>query len=124
MEASLLFDGEALVFGQQFSQTPGDTSKDKRAVLCSADAGYIREALAQSTSFLIKQVPDTLLLIPSGYMIVICAVSHCKAMRWSVSSDEEDSERVKLALRFQLASYEELRAPQHGYTQFLDHLAV
>ena len=62
-------------------------------------------------------------VIPSGFMVVICSVGQTTTLRWSVGADDErDAQLVVASLQAQIASYPDLRRADLGYGQFIDYL--
>ena len=99
---------------------PRNTLRDKRAQLASANEDFVIDALAQGRAFITDFVPGKVLLIPTGMMVASCAVGTVQGMRWSVSGDDADVERVMTNIKFQMESFPELRKAEYGYLPFYD----
>ena len=100
---------------------PGDL-RAKRATLQGASADQMAAWIAAGQGFAVKLVPGKLLLIPSGFIIGMCASKDYEGLRWAVSSDEQDSDRVKRSLTVLLEAFPELQHPSKGKLQLRNYL--
>ena len=98
----------------------GDGLKETRAWLTSASKDDLSDFFARK-GFAVEHDSSNLLVIPSGF---ICCVfsSGAKMIRWGLSSDDSDTDRVKKSLDMLLQSSEELRETSADYTEFQRYL--
>ena len=120
MEARFLIDGSEIVGGISTEAIPGHTIKDKRKFLYMSTVDTIK-TLITASGWLLKHDNTQVLIIPTGFMVMMCS-SGAVGLRWSMSSDDADLERVKLSLTSLLESFPEMRNPSTGHSQFLDFL--
>ena len=123
MEARLVVEGSEFVMGVQCDDVPpqGDDLKQKRNWMASASAADLKE-LFGTKGFLVKHDSSNLLIVPSGWMCYIFSEDGAKIIRWGLSSDNNDTSRVKVYLDMMIRSSAELRSAGAGYTAFHRYL--
>lgn len=124
MQAKTVLAGAYLCYGCPVDKIPGASYGEKRAhLLRSADSLYFAESLRAGSGFVVKLVPDDMLLVPSGFMVYCAAMEpDSKALMWSVSGDKSDNDRVVRSLQMTLREYPALQRPSEGYEPFLQYL--
>ena len=68
---------------------------------------------------------ESMLCIPSGFIIVMCSGKNMETLgvRWSLSSDTNDSRRVAASIQDLIDNFPEFRQEKMGYTTVLNRLA-
>ena len=99
MEAITCFRGGGRLPGIQTTKLPGLTFQDKRRFLFASTVDMLTE-LAAHAGFLIEIVQGKTYVIPSGFARAFVTQTGLMGLRWSMSSDEADSARVKSTLHF------------------------
>ena len=122
MEARLLFSGEEIVMGIPASVLPGGNLKEKRAQLFQLPMPEVQQ-LVQQSGWAVWHDNTKLVLIPTGFLVVVAALDKTTGLRWSVSSDEADTNRCKEMLAALLAAFPEMANASTGYSQWRDWLA-
>ena len=120
MEVRVILEGSESILGFPYDEIPGSSAKEKRVWLASASADELHER--NTRGFCITYDQTEAAVIPSGYMCVHVAHKTTFGLRWSISSDQQDSTRVKRLLRELLAAFRELSQPSTGHTGFLSFL--
>ena len=120
MEARLCLEGEALLFCYPASSLPGSDLYQKRHYLNSANCEELRGTLHDG--FVIKHVPGKVVVLPSGFFITVVSCSGYLGLRWAMSSDHLDTQRVMLYLGAAVQAFPELRTPGTGYAEFHEYL--
>ena len=85
-----------------------------------AQADFVTDSIQNPDAFVVKLEVGHLLALPSGYMMAIASIGSVTGVRWSMSSDEGDSMRVKDMLSRMMNDFPETRSK--GYQQFYDFL--
>ena len=67
-------------------------------------------------------VEDRMAFLPSGF-ILMTGIEGCNLLRRAVSSDDQGVARVKQMIADMLEPYPELRSPERGMADFLDHIS-
>ena len=65
-----------------------------------------------------------LLIVPTGFILVIVCSTGGRGLRWGVPSADIDTERVKMQLAMSLASFPELKNASTGHMQLLEWLTA
>ena len=78
--------------------------------------------VVEKRAFLIKCVPGRLVMIPSDVLITTITVDTAVGLRWAVSGDAVEGDRVQQSLEQALDSFPELKQPARGYMQWLEYL--
>ena len=120
MEARLLLSGKEMVCGIPIEKVPGETIKDKRQSLFRSTIDNIKMLIAQGV-FFVTYESMRVCTIPTGFFIITASDS-AQGIRWGMSSDEADSQRVALHLKALLSSFPELKNASTGHGQFLEYL--
>ena len=120
MEARLLLEGKEIVLGIPLEKIPGSNMKEKRKHLFSATIDTLTTLLGQG-GFLHEHDSSKLLVLPTGFMFVFVSTGAC-GLRWAVSSDDADTERVKAHLSALIHAFPEMKNPSTGHGQLLDWL--
>jgi hypothetical protein len=121
MECRMVFVGAEVVFGIGIDEVPGTSTKDKRSWLhnaAKADLG----TLIKDKGWLLQHDGTSLVMIPSGVITVVISTEEVFGLRWSVSSDVQDTARVKRSLSMLLDSFPEMKNASFGYYSFLQYL--
>ena len=121
IEARLLVSGRELVLGVEVSRVPGASMREKRAFMHSAPLGVLKD-LVTKYGFALLHDCTHLAVIPSGFLVLGCAFEKSFGVRWSVSADGPDTNRVKAILADLLENFPELKQPSTGYSSFLNYL--
>jgi hypothetical protein len=117
IEARLLTSGSECVLGFPYEVVPGKTLREKRQHLYQSTAETLKGLLATS-GFVVKHDNTSLLMLPTGFLYVM----RSEGVRWSISADRADRERVKSAMDAMLTSFPELKNASLGMQQWLDFL--
>ena len=120
MEARLLFEGSEIVLGIPQEKIPGSNIKEKRKHLFSATIDTLSALLAQG-GFMHMHDSSKLLVLPTGFLFVFVSTGAC-GLRWALSSDDADTERVKAQLSALMLAFPEMKNPSTGHAQLLDWL--
>ena len=122
MEAKFVESGTLVVAGLAYEQVPGASLKEKRRHLFMAQYEEVKALLAQG-GWVAKVETNECLVVPSGYLTVTCALEPTLGLRWGVSGDTADCDRVQFALTQLLNSFPEMRNASLGHQPFLDFLS-
>ena len=118
-EVQYLMKGECIFVGIMPEKVPGATLKDKRKHLFMSSYDILLPMINPS-GWAVALEAGQAIVIPSGCIVVTVAVADCFGLRWSLSSDSADTERVRTALVEVFDSFPEVRNPSSGYSQFHD----
>ena len=121
MEARMLLDGSMHVCGVKPDHVPGQNLSGKRQWILDASQEDIT-AIAKK-GWCHELLPGNVLAIPSGFWVITTALNAGYGLRWSVSSDANDTNRVSSMLSGALASFPELSGDNLGWVQFLRFLS-
>ena len=122
MEARYLVEGSEYIWGVRLPSLAGSTLRDKKMAMISAMHEDLDNSLLGTDAFFVKHVPDTVVIIPTGFMVAVASIGESKGIRWSFSSDENDTQRVRMNLEALLRDFPELNASGKGYQNYLDFL--
>ena len=114
--------GSYHIVGVPFDAVPGNGLAEKRKALLQCPWDSLSQLIAARGGFAMHVAEDSMVCLPSGY-ILMTASEGCNLLRWAVSSDDQDLARVKRMLADMLESYPELRSPERGMADFLDHIS-
>ena len=122
-ECRIMLEGSEVLVGVPFEKVPGTSFKDKRLNVTRMTVDDITTMVRDNGGFSIKLSADDDLcaIIPSGFLL-ISASTHCKYLRWNISSDAQDSIRVKIMLKELLHDFPEMRADSQPHQKFYDLL--
>jgi hypothetical protein len=121
MEVRVLFEGSETVLGIPTRSLPGDDLKEKRRMLFQMTIDDIKKLVDPAdggAGFATWHDSTKALVIPSGFFIVVVGPAS-RGLRWSLCSDDGDTNRVKLMLGSMIASFPEMGNPSTGCSQFL-----
>ena len=71
--------------------------------------------------WLYKAVAGTLVLIPTGFVVVLLGNEDAIGLRWTLAADQNDRLRVQFGLKQLFDNFPEVRAASTGYAAFLDY---
>ena len=120
MEVRVLFSGREAVLGFPFDEISGASMRDKRAWIVNASADGLTN-LAKN-GFAVTHDQTEAIVIPTGFMLSYFAHELCLGMRWSITSDQQDTHRVRRLLRELMNSFRELAQPSAGHIGFRSFL--
>ena len=123
MECCLLFEGTETIVGIPLEAVPGSSVKEKRKHLYMSTVDTVR-GMVERDGFVVNHDYSSLLVVPTGYLLIVASTGAVGAvgLRWSISSDDADSERVKMSLSNLLSSFPEMKNPSTGLGQWLAYL--
>jgi hypothetical protein len=121
MEVRMLLTGEETIIGLPYERCPGNNLKEKRSGLFTTPMDSLRALIQSGGGFAIKHDTTKVAVLPTGYVYIITSTG-ATGLRWSCSSDESDTNRVKLCLTDLLKSFPETGNSSTGYTQWLQWL--
>jgi hypothetical protein len=122
MEARMLFDGQETIIGLPYERLPGATLKEKRAMLFSAPMDVLASHISGFGGFAIAHDNTQIVVVPTGFVIITISTG-CIGLRWSMSSDDADTNRVKLGLDKLITSFPEMGNASTGHSQWLAWLS-
>ena len=70
----------------------------------------------------LKEDDGKVLLIPSGHIVVFAALGATHGVRWSVSADDSDTERVRMSMESITNAFSELAQPRNPHAKWLEFL--
>ena len=120
-EVRCVLSGSYVACGIPYETVPGSTLKEKRKHMFAAQYGELKEMVANG-GWMCKVGENEAIVIPSGFLVVQIALETTIGIRWGVSGDDEDCERVKFALNQLMDSFPELRNASAGNSPFLEFL--
>jgi hypothetical protein len=121
MEARLMLEGTQIIAGISYDKCPGETMKDKRNNIYKLHIDDLKPLIVNS-GFITSSDPSKLIVLPTGFMIMIAAATAGWGVRWGMSSDDHDTGRVKMLLRLMLDAFPELKHPAAHHSPFYDYL--
>jgi hypothetical protein len=121
MEARLMLEGTQIVAGIAYDKCPGETMKDKRNNMYKLHIDELKPLIV-NFGFITSCDSSKLIVLPTGFMIMIAAATAGWGVRWGMSSDEHDTGRVKMLLRLMLDAFPELKHPSAHHSPFYDYL--
>jgi hypothetical protein len=129
MQCYLAMEGDISLIGLPIANVRGNTFKDKRDYLMSAQASVLEE-LRRDGGFQCTCRAGTglqdqcIVVIPTGFVMIVAA-KKCRAITWSLSADAADLARAKKTMQGMLDSFSsELTAPGTFYTDLAGHLGL
>ena len=122
MDARLVLEGSLVAIGVATQAIPGSSIKEKRRNLLVSTKDGLME-LVKRDGFAAMVASPGLLVIPTGVIVVMCAVESALGVRWTVGSDAADIERTAAQLKNLIDEFPELRSQSVGYTPFCDFLS-
>jgi hypothetical protein len=121
MEARVCISGEAHLIGIVPSVVPGANLREKRAFLSGCGVDEVHSHAVQG-GWGMKMDPGSAVVLPTGFMVVSVFSEDTYWLRWSISSDEQDTNRVKAGIKAITDAYPEMRNASSGHTQFYEFL--
>ena len=120
-EARLAISGSAMyTFGVPSRAVPGEDLYSKRLYVsgCNADdlGGILR------SGFVVKQTPGQLVVVPSGFLVIMAGADDCIGLRWPIGGDHREVARVSNYIDDALTSFTELTPRELGWTPFAEYL--
>ena len=126
-EARLYVRGEEDTIGLHYDDVPGNTFREKRAVIARMTIDNLKEMAQEKNGFAYRGHSEDmrLVVIPRG-RLVINASNGSTYMRWGIYVDDADLARVKTMLEAVLSSFPEFKnpvGPMHKFHEYLmDHM--
>ena len=122
VEARLLLEGEEILMALQYDKVPGADFRDKRRYLLAAPQKDVTR-MVKDGGFIVKNAATDprLCVIPSGFVVIV-ASRGASIVRWAVSADAQDSERVCDTIRAMMETFPESKAESSGFPQLLGFL--
>jgi len=121
-EARLYLEGFDCVMGVPYEAVQGQTLRDKRQYLNSLPIDRLEQLMKDSKGFLTKtNEPDKLYMFPSGFLLVN-ASNGSTCIRWGVSADDTDTQRVRLMAHNIIQSHPEFANGSQALGPFLGWL--
>ena len=109
------------IAGVPFDDVPGDGLAEKRKTLHQLPFDSLSQLITARGGFAMHVAEDSMVCVPSGF-IIMTATEGCNLLRWAISSDDQDSARVKHVLASMLDPYPEFRSPESGMADFLAYI--
>ena len=122
MEGRLIMDGECHWIGIACDQVPGDSLRDKRAVILGMAEGDLK-TLIETHGWSLSAAAGDIMIAPSGFVCCVVAETTVYGMRWTIAADDADALRCKTGLAEIMAAYPETKQPSTGLSMFHDHLS-
>ena len=122
MELRVVLKGSETIIGIVPEKIPGANAKEKRKALFSSPFDTVQKLVADG-GFAFEHGDDKAAVLPTGYFYAI-ASEGCTLLRWSLSSDDNDTHRQAKCLKDLLDSFPELRKPNLGMQSCLEHLSA
>ena len=94
-----------------------------RAWLHNASAEELHD-LVLAKGWYLTHDSSKLALIPTGVITVTISSDGAMGLRWSLSSDQQDTSRVRRILGMLLESFPEMKNASLGYNSYLQYLDV
>ena len=76
----------------------------------------------QAGGFVARHDQTGILVAPSGFLITVLSIVESTGLRWSISSDNSYTLRVRYMLKEMMSSYKELGVASLGMSGFLTYL--
>ena len=122
IEARIITAGTLLVFGIQAGALEGVDLRAKKTALLATTSEHLGELLQSNEAFAFEAVPGDLYVVPSGFLTAEAALTEVSGVRWSVSSDVPDCQRVAAMLHEVMNNFPEKRRMDKGLTSFAEYL--
>ena len=120
IEAQMVIEGSQLLLGIKYASVPGTNFQAKRANINSMTIDELRNIIQVTGGFFCHlKAEDFVYLIPSGYLLVTVSEG-AKCLRWGVSGDGQDHERVKHMATATIESFPEF----NNHSQPLGHFSA
>ena len=121
LEARYVIAGDLLVIGITVSMVPGETMARKRRHLVDIKSDALKP-LVEEHGF-IAMIPEQYgVVLPTGFMYILVAVTEVVGLRWNLSADSNDTLRTTTQLSQLLSEFPEMRAASLGYTALQEFL--
>ena len=104
--------------GLPIDKVEGGTWADKRQTLSRMPVDEMNKVVKDTGGFVLKCSEKSIVLLPSGFLILSASVDACY-IRYPVSGDSMDTQRVMSTLETLVSQYPECRHPSSVYPQFL-----
>jgi len=121
IEGRLYLEGHDTVVGLPIDKVEGSTWEDKRQTLSLMSVDEINKVVKDTGGFVLKCSEKSIVLLPSGFLILSASVDACY-IRYPVSGDSMDTQRVVSTLETLVSQCPECRDPRSCYPQFLSSL--
>ena len=115
----LVSSGENLV-GVRPDKVPGQDLREKRKHLYQMTVDDLKK-LVDADGFYVEVDAGCAIMVPSGFLVITASVGS-RGIRWSTSSDENDTTRVKHGVEKLLEAFPETRNASTGYAPWLKWL--
>jgi len=129
MQCWLAMEGDLSIIGVPIDNVRGNTYKDKRDYLMSAQS-TVMEQLRRDGGFQCTcragqgSKDQCIVVIPSGFVLIVAA-KKCRAITWPLSADAADTARAKKVMQGMLDSFSsQLTAPGTFYTDLAGHMGL
>ena len=122
-DARIYLEGHEYIAGVPYERVTGSTFKEKRDFICNLGVHDLNALLLDAKGFCLKADAgdEKILLLPTGFLMLFGSCgSQC--VRWGVSSDSDDTNRVKYMLSEALNSFPEFRNGKFGAGPFFTFL--
>ena len=119
-ECRIIFEGSEMILGLNPNDCIGADLKEKRKNLFMCTVGVITE-LVRKSGFAVRHDSTQMVVLPSGFLYIIASTG-CAGLRWSISCDDEDTQRVQYHLDNVLKAFPECANASQGYYQFFKWL--
>ena len=116
-EAKAVIAGALFIGCFRVEAVPGKTFRDKRAMLLNASSDQLSVLLKDERSMLCRVPPGQVLVIPSGFLVVITTEKETYGLRWGISADDSDTERVGQNVVYMMQAYPALAQRAGGVTK-------
>jgi hypothetical protein len=106
-----------------YDKCPGQGFKEKRAHLAASTVDAMKTLVTETGGFVLTMTADEehIYVIPSGFITVV-ASNGCNALRWNISSDDQDCLRCKMMIEQVLTAFPEFRSETCAAYQLKDYL--
>ena len=121
MECRLLLAGDEIIMGLPVDAIPHVDFKDKRKFMFVATIDELSSLIKDRGGFIMHHDSTKLAVIPSGFLTAIYS-KNAFGLRWSVSSDENDTNRMKDCLTHLIKAFPEMGNASTGHSQWLQWL--
>ena len=123
MDCRMVLEGSETIAGIALAAIPGNNLKEKRKFVFMQAIDKISE-LITAGGFIFSHDSSKIAVLPTGFLYIICSDTLVRGIRWSCSSDDPDTNRVKCGLADITASYPEVGNLSTGYAQYRDWLSA
>ena len=122
-ECRLLVSGEQIVYEMKIGAVPGVSLREKRMNVYQMSAeNFAQSFLDKQNVWVGKLRKGDLMIIPSGVIVGVLTPARAVGLRWGVSGDENDTQRVEEVVEALLGNFPELRNPSKGPVNWMDFL--